>query len=211
MKNFIERHMWIRIVFGAILLALGVVTICVALAGDASDLNKIACIMLSVYCLLLGAFGLFVSVFADIKERSAVLTGAILMFGAVIGVGVVLLIKLSDFAGVVGTIVAYCVPWVLIGAGSVAGLKFILALCFRESRRNVKAWVVSLLAATLFLTVGIILWLNISDVGPVVYTIIGIIVVLVAVVIITFGIVALVKVHKAKKTIKKDMQAIENK
>ena len=199
MKSLLEKYRWVKIVLGVILIALGVTTMVLALTGNSGNLDKIICIMIAVYCLLLGTFGLVLALVAEAKLRLAPLTTALLTFGAIIGFGIVLLVALDQFAGVMATIIMYSIPWILIGAGTAAGIKFIVDMCFAKTRSNVKAWLIALLAAVLFLTTGTILWINITSVGTVLYTIIGIIVILIGIVVLVAGILDVAHSKKASK------------
>lgn len=198
MKNLFEQYKWLKIIFGIVLFSLGLMTLIIALNKNGDELVKIICLMIAIYCFV---NAIFIATFALLSEKKVGfngISGDLLISGVIIGVGVAFCF-VDQASAVIGTIVQYCLPLILIALGAVILVKFILLVSNPESRSDHPAWVRSLVAWIILLTVGIVFWIEKGNIIDIIYIIIGGLIMVVGVLVIVAAIITLVKDRKIKQ------------
>ncbi len=192
MKSLLNKFKWLRIIIGGVFVALGIVMLVLALSDKSADLTKTLCVILGIYCLLIGLFSTIVSLVVEAKTKLPVdlITGALF-----IGIGISIFIDLDATAGILTAVVTTCVPWVLIALGSVLIVKAIILLIVKG---EVASWVLAAIAGAVALTLGIVLWVNREHLDDIIYSILAIVIIAVGALELIAGIIDTIKNKKSK-------------
>lgn len=175
MRKLVERFKWLQLLFGFILIALGVLTIVIAVkAGDNYE-QTIFIVWASVLFLIAFMLILFDLIAFNTKAEFSALIAA----GICIGIGVFVLVNREFISQVVKTLL----PYILVSIGGVLLLKTII-LAVRKVA--FKQWLLPFILGVIFLASGIV-FLCVKDLYNVIYIALGILfIVLGAVEIIGF-------------------------
>ena len=163
MRKILEKFKWLQLVFGFVLIALGVLTIVIAISNKDGDYAKYIFIVWAVVLFLIaGVFVLFdVLAFRDTAEF-----GTLVGCGICIGIGVFVIVN----QGVINDVIKTLLPYSLMAVGGVLIIKT-LVLAIR--RISFKEWMLPFVVGVVFLTSGLVFFLN-KDSGYILYVATGI-------------------------------------
>jgi len=208
MKNLFNRFKWLRLILGLVIFSLGLIILLITVNED-GDPFKLVALIVSIYCFAVAVFNLLVTIFMEKKAGFNGISSNILVSGLLIGIGIALLSS-NIVQNFVDTLVADFLPWVMISISAVVLLKFILLVSNKTSRIDFGAWIRALIIWVILLTTGLVILFTKNDITTFIYGVVGIIVMVVGLLVISFGIVTMVnerrekKQPKTSKKIKKD-------
>ena len=162
MRKLTEKYSWLQLIFGLVLVALGVLTIILAAHGE-DAFDKTICIVWAVVLFVIAALIITFDVigFTDKAEF-----GGLLISGIAIGVGIFVLANQEIIRNVIATLL----PYVLISIGGVLLLKTII---LAVKRINFKNWILAFILGVSFIASGIV-FLCVKDMLKVIYIVIGV-------------------------------------
>ena len=170
MKALLEKYKWLRFLIGAALIALGIVTIIIAL-DKPSDIRRVLCVTWAVFCFIAGGFAILAELLGN--PRSPFL-GTFVSAGLTIGFGIFLCWENGDVAaGVLLTLLTYLLPWVLVAVGGALLLKAVFLLA--NGIRGLAPFFV-LATGTTLLVVGLIIWFCKNDMEKFIYVTLGVLI-----------------------------------
>lgn len=197
MKSLFDKYKWLRIVFGAILFSLGLVTLIVSVNGS-GELLKTICIMFAIYCFVIALFGAIVALVSEKDTGFHGISSALLSCGILIGVGIAFCF-VDESSGVIETIIQYCLPWILVAVGALLFIKFLILVIDSDSRGDRAAWVRALVAWVVLITLGIVCWVMKSSLISWIFITIGVIVMVIGILVIVAAIISMAKHKKTKE------------
>ena len=164
MKKLTEKFSWLQLIFGLVLVALGVLTIILAANGEeGSDFDKTICIVWAVVLFVIAAL---IIAFDIIGFTDKADFGSLLISGLFIGVGIFVIANQEIIRKVIATLL----PYILISIGGVLLLKTII---LAVKRINFKAWTLPFILGVAFVASGVV-FLCVSDMLKVIYIVIGV-------------------------------------
>ena len=158
MKKLTEKFSWLQLVFGLVLMGLGVLTIVIAANGDVDSFDKTICIVWAVVLFLIAALIITFDIIAFTDKTDF---GSLLVAGLFIGVGIFVLI----YRDVIREVIATLLPYILISIGGVLLLKTII---LAVKRINYKAWILPFILGVIFVASGIV-FLCVGEMLKVIY------------------------------------------
>ena len=162
MRKLTEKYKWLQLVFGLVLLTLGVLTIILAVKVE-DDYAKTICIVWGVVLFLVAAL---IITFDFIGFRDNPEFGGLIIAGVLIGFGVFVLAKRVFIREVINSLL----PYVLISVGGVLLLKTIF---LAVKRVNFKVWVLPFILSVIFLSAGII-FICVDEATRAIYVVVGV-------------------------------------
>ena len=162
MRKLTEKFSWLQLVFGLVLVALGVLTIILAANGE-DNFDKTICIVWAVVLFLIAALIITFDIIAFYDKADF---GGLLISGLFIGVGIFVLANQDIIRNVIATLL----PYILISIGGVLLLKTII---LAVKRINFKVWILPFVLGVTFVATGIV-FLCVSDMLKVIYIVIGV-------------------------------------
>ena len=175
MKKILERFKWLQILFGLVLIALGVLTIIIAVNVKDNYENTIFIVWASVLFFL----GTVIVAFDIIAFNDKAEFSALVAAGICIGVGIFVLGNKEFISHVVKTLL----PYIIVSIGGVLLLKTIV-LAVR--RVPFKQWLLPFVLSVIFVAAGVV-FICVKDLSNIIYIALGILfIVLGAVEIIGF-------------------------
>ena len=164
MKKLTEKFSWLQLIFGLVLVALGVLTIILAANGEeGSDFDKTICIVWAVVLFVIAAL---IIAFDIIGFTDKADFGSLLISGLFIGIGIFVLANQEIIRKVIATLL----PYILISIGGVLLLKTII---LAVKRISFKSWILPFILGVAFVASGIV-FLCVSDMLKVIYIMIGV-------------------------------------
>ena len=162
MKKIFERFKWLQLLFGFVLIALGVLTIVIALNVKDNYENTIFIIWASVLFFIAAMIVIFdIIAFNDKAEF-----GALVAAGISIGVGIFVLGNKEFISHVVKTLL----PYIIVSIGGVLLLKTIV-LAVR--RVPFKQWLLPFVLSVIFVAAGVV-FICVKDLSNIIYIALGI-------------------------------------
>ena len=162
MRRLIEKFSWLQLLLGLILVALGVLTMVIAINVKENYELTIFIVWASVLFVLATALVVFdIVAYHDKAEFSSLIAA-----GLCIGVGIFVLVNRDFISEVITTLV----PYILMAMGGVLLLKTII-LAVR--RVNFKSWLTPFVVAVIFLAAGIV-FICVKELKQVIYISLGI-------------------------------------
>lgn len=204
MKNLFGKYRWLRLVFGVIMLAIGITTFVLAISGQGGNITKVISIVLGVYFLVVGLLTVIISLVAETRSKfpAELITGALF-----IGLGLSFL-PFNNLGGVIDQVIAIIVPMILIAIGSVAIVKGIVLLAVKGS---ISAWIIALVIGAVSLATGIVFLCGDASVTGYIYALVGIVIIVVGTLETIAAIITLANYKKGKTTTVATVTLIEEK
>lgn len=145
MKSIFKRFNWMQLLFGILLIAVGIATIVLAIVNKGA-VSKALGIIVAIFFFIFGALAVIMSLVSDTK----LFTTASLIYGSIlIAMGVVILLT-PDF---IPTVLVTLIAVFLIAFGTVNLIKAIVSIVYKMKWY----WIVALfLIAAIGITVGIL-------------------------------------------------------
>ncbi len=184
MKSLLAKYKWLYLVLGAVLLAVGIVTMVIAI-NNPGNLTRLLCIIWAVFCFIVGAFGLATEL--AINPKSPYFS-VIIAAGLIIGFGVFLC--LEEATSVLNILVLVGVPWIVVGVGSALVVKGIVLAVKKVTNY---ALFVSFIVGTILVTVGIISWILRDDMLTIIYIVVGSLITVAGILTVIKGVMLLTK------------------
>ena len=145
MKRILEKYQWIQLILGLILIALGVLTMIIAI-DKKEDCEKTIFIVWSVVLFLISAIIIGFDLIAFSKKAEF---GGLITAGICIGIGIFVLVNRSFIQQVINTLL----PYIIISIGGVLLLKTII---LAVKRINFKEWLLPFVVGVIFIASGIV-------------------------------------------------------
>lgn len=204
MENLFSKHKWLKIIYGLLMIAAGIIIILVTLTKTDEDSSKWFSIVVSCALFIFSLILIFSGIFQLDKKKFDV---SFIYAAAFIGVGVTLLCKTD----LIGDILI-----VLIGASLIAfsAINFGQASAYIYFKRKKFLIAITFISGAIVLTLGILTLLFKEEASKVIYVILGSLICLGGAIDIVAGIVAARKTIKNKKNNNKntviDAEIVEN-
>lgn len=164
MRKLTEKFAWLQLIFGLVLVGLGVLTIILAANGKGdADFDKTICIVWGIVLFLIAVLIIVFDILAFTDKADF---GGLLVSGLFIGLGVFVLAKQDIIREVIATLL----PYLLISIGGVLLLKTII---LAVKRVNFKAWILPFVLGVIFVAIGIV-FIFVDDMLNVIYIGIGV-------------------------------------
>ena len=163
MRKLTAKYSWLQLVFGLVLVALGVLTIILAVKIDRADFDKTICIVWSVTLFLIAALIITFEIVGFTEQADF---AGLLISGLFVGVGIFILAKQDIIRDVIATLL----PYILISIGGVLLLKTIILAI---KRINFKVWLLQFILGVIFLATGIV-FAVVEEALNVIYVVIGV-------------------------------------
>ena len=163
MRKLTAKYSWLQLVFGLVLVALGVLTIILAVKIDKADFDKTICIVWAVTLFLIAAL---IITFEIVGFTDQADFAGLLISGLFIGIGVFVLAKQD----IIREVIASLLPYILISIGGVLLLKTIILAI---KRINFKVWLLQFILGVIFLATGIV-FAVVEEALNVIYVVIGV-------------------------------------
>ena len=163
MKKLTAKYSWLQLVFGLVLIALGVLTIILAVKIEKADFDKTICIVWAVTLFLIAAL---IITFEIVGFTDQADFAGLLISGLFIGIGVFVLAKQD----IIREVIASLLPYILISIGGVLLLKTII---LAVKRVNFKVWLLQFILGVIFLATGIV-FAVVEEALNVIYVVIGV-------------------------------------
>lgn len=162
MRKLIEKYKWLQLLFGFVLVALGVLTIVIPANVKEDNYELITFIVwASVLFVIAITFVVFDLLAFHDKADYAVL----LIAGLLVGVGIFVIVNRDIISVVITTLL----PYILISMGGILLLKTIIMAVRRVS---VNSWIMPFILGVIILTAGII-FICVKDLNKVIYYVLG--------------------------------------
>ena len=146
--------------------------------NNSNEIAKTICVVSAFYCFFYAALILGTALALEARR---VLIMDTLSAGVLAGIGIALVWEWGAVgAGILQTLIAFVLPWVLIAAGSFYLLQFIVEVAAKVDSR---VWFVRLVSGAALLTIGIILWINHSA-NTLVFILLGVAIVITGVLLL---------------------------
>ena len=145
MRRILEKYQWIQLILGFILIALGVLTMIIAI-NKKEDCEKTIFIVWAVVLFLIAAIIIGFDLIAFSKKAEF---GGLIAAGICIGIGIFVLVNRNFIQQVINTLL----PYIIISIGGVLLLKTIL---LAVKRVNYKEWLLSFVVGVIFIASGIV-------------------------------------------------------
>lgn len=187
MKNLFEKYKWLRIVLGVVFLCAGIITIVLQVNG-VGGLETVISILLAVCCFI---YALLLIVTSLVKNTRTPFPFEIFIGGVFIGIGVTLL--LPGVMGSIALLVIYLIACGLLALGTLALVKSIIIICYKDPVIN---WLIMLLCSLVAIAGGIIMLCFKTEVLASVNIVIGVSISVLGLFEIVYGIVILSKKKK---------------
>lgn len=188
MKNIIFKNRWIQIVYGALLMVAGILTIVFAVYNTSNLTNAIS-IIVAVCCFILG----IVYIASSFASETKVLFPASLLFASVcIAIGVLLCVMPQ----LLGSVIVYFVAALMTVYGVVSIIKAISFILIKA-----KKWHIALffIIGAILTVLGILAFVYKDKAGIVIYIGCGLVVAVYGVVEIVVAVKQMIKANKAKE------------
>ena len=163
MRKLTEKYSWLQLVFGLVLVALGVLTIILAVKVEKADFDKTICIVWGIVLFLIAALIITFEIIGFTEKADF---GGLLVSGLFIGIGIFILAKQD----IIRDIIATLLPYILISIGGVLLLKTII---LAVKRINFKVWLLQFILGVIFVAVGIV-FAVVEEALNVIYVVIGV-------------------------------------
>ena len=163
MRKLTAKYSWLQLVFGLVLVALGVLTIILAVKIERADFDKTICIVWSVTLFLIAALIIAFEIIGFTEQADF---AGLLISGLFIGVGIFVLAKQD----IIREVIASLLPYILISIGGVLLLKTII---LAVKRVNFKVWLLQFILGVIFLATGIV-FAVVEEALNVIYVVIGV-------------------------------------
>ena len=164
MRKLTEKFAWLQLIFGLVLIGLGVLTIILAANGKGdADFDKTICIVWGIVLFLIAVLIIVFDILAFTDKADF---GSLIISGLFIGVGVFVLAKQDIIREVIATLL----PYLLISIGGVLLLKTII---LAVKRISFKAWILPFVLGVIFVATGIV-FILVDDMLNVIYIGIGV-------------------------------------
>ena len=162
MRKLTEKYSWLQLIFGIVLIALGVITIVLAANGE-DNFDKTICIVWSIVLFVIAALIIVFDIvgFTDKPDYAG-----LIIAGVCVGAGIFVLANQEIIRKVIATLL----PYVLISIGGVLLLKTIILAI---KRINFTVWILPFVLSVIFIASGII-FLCVSDMLKVIYIVVGV-------------------------------------
>ncbi|MCR5506098.1 MAG: DUF308 domain-containing protein [Bacilli bacterium] len=145
MKSIFKRFNWMQLVFGILLVAVGVITIILAIVNRGA-ISKTLSIVFAIFFFIFGGIAIIMSLVSDTK---IFMTGALVYGSVLIAVGIILLIQ----PGLISSMFVTLIAVFLIAFGSVALVKGVVCIVYKMKWY----WIAALfLIAAVGITLGIL-------------------------------------------------------
>lgn len=201
MKNLFNRFKWLRVILGLVVFSLGLVILLITVSQDGNPFQLVALIV-AIYCFAVALFNLLVTILLERKAGFNGISSNILVSGLLVGIGIALLT--SDIVQtIVNTLVTDFLPWILISISVAVFLKFIILISNKSSKNDFGSWIRALVVWVILLIIGLVVLFTKNDISTFIYGVIGILVMVVGLLVVSFGIVTLVNENRGKKRPKK--------
>ena len=145
MRRILEKYQWIQLILGFILIALGVLTMIIAI-NKKEDCEKTIFIVWAVVLFLIAAIIIGFDLIAFSKKAEF---GGLIAAGICIGIDIFVLVNRNFIQQVINTLL----PYIIISIGGVLLLKTIL---LAVKRVNYKEWLLSFVVGVIFIASGIV-------------------------------------------------------
>ena len=145
MKRILEKYQWIQLVLGFILIALGVLTMIIAI-NKKEDCEKTIFIVWSVVLFVISAIIIGFDLIAFNKKAEF---GGLITAGICIGIGIFVLVNRNFIQQVINTLL----PYIIISIGGVLLLKTII---LAVKRIHFKEWLLPFVVGVIFIASGIV-------------------------------------------------------
>ncbi len=145
MRKILEKYTWVQLILGFVLIALGVLTMIVAI-NVKDDYEKIIFIVWASVLFLIAAIIIGFDLIAFNKKAEF---GGLIAAGICIGIGILVLAN-QDF---ISRIIRTLIPYIIISIGGVLLLKTII---LAVKRVNFKEWLLPFVVSVIFIASGIV-------------------------------------------------------
>ena len=145
MKRILEKYQWSQLVLGFILIALGVLTMIIAI-NKKEDCEKTIFIVWSVVLFVIAAIIVGFDLIAFNKKAEF---GGLITAGICIGIGIFVLVNRNFIQQVINTLL----PYIIISIGGVLLLKTII---LAVKRIHFKEWLLPFVVGVIFIASGIV-------------------------------------------------------
>ncbi len=206
MKSLYKRFKWLIIVLGLVVFSLGLIVLIISINNK--DMFDIVSYIIAGYCFAIALFNLLVTILLERKDGYNGISINLLFSGLLIGIGIALLD--SQIINVVVNVLVNFLPALFFALAGVVVIKFVLLVADKNTGRAYSSWAIALILWTMFLTLGIVVLVNKLDnnadsLETFIFAIIGIVVMLIGLLVATYGIVLIVRSKEKleKKPIKK--------
>ena len=171
MRALLEKYKWLKLIIGAAIIALGIVTIVLGLQ-EPGKVTSILCVIWGIFCFLAAFFAILSELVGNPRSP---LVGTFISAGITIGLGIFFVWEGGKTAGAVltGVLLQFLLPWVLVGIGSVLIVK---SLALLAASPNKAIGIIYLGVAVAILAVGLVLWFCRDDLDKFVYIVLGVLI-----------------------------------
>ena len=145
MRKILEKYQWIQLVLGFILIALGVLTMIIAI-NKKEDCEQTIFIVWAVVLFLISTIIICFDLIAFNKKAEF---GGLITAGICIGIGIFVLVNRNFIQQVINTLL----PYIIISIGGVLLLKTII---LAVKRINYKEWLLPFVVGVIFIASGIV-------------------------------------------------------
>lgn len=145
MKRILEKYQWVQLILGFVMIALGVLTMVIAI-NVKDDYEKIIFIVWAAVLFLIAAI---IIGFDLIAFNNKAEFGGLIAAGICIGIGILVLAN-QDF---ISRIIRTLIPYIIISIGGVLLLKTII---LAVKRVNFKEWLLPFVVGVIFIASGIV-------------------------------------------------------
>ena len=145
MKRILEKYQWIQLILGLILIALGVLTMIIAI-DKKEDCEKTIFIVWAVVLFVISAIIIGFDLIAFSKKAEF---GGLITAGICIGIGIFVLVNRNFIQQVINTLL----PYIIISIGGVLLLKTII---LAVKRVNFKEWLLPFVVGVIFIASGVV-------------------------------------------------------
>lgn len=194
MKKIIDKFKWLQLLFGLVLIALGVLTIVIAVNADKDSYEKtIFIVWASVLFFIAAVIVIFdIIAFNDKAEFSALVAA-----GICVGVGIFVLPNQDFISNVVKTLI----PYIIVSIGGVLLLKTII---LAVKKVPFKQWLLPFVLSVIFVAAGVV-FICVKDLSNIIYIALGILFIALGAV----EIIGFITVIVNKKAPRNDLQPVK--
>lgn len=190
MKTLFDKHKWLQIIYGALLIAAGIVVIVLAI-NDTEQISKWLSIVLAIGLFLFGGCTIAAGLFALQQKYFS----SVFIYGALaISIGVVLCIKNT----MIGEFITIFVGTLFLCMGAVCCGEAAAMIFFKRNKVSI---IVAFIVAAIFITLGVLALVFPETVEKIIYIAIGAIACLIGLLEIVLGIISAFAMKKADKEI----------
>ena len=145
MKRILEKYQWIQLVLGFILIALGVLTMIIAI-NKKEDCERTIFIVWAVVLFVIAAIIIGFDLIAFSKKAEF---GGLITAGICVGIGIFVLVNRNFIQQVINTLL----PYIIISIGGVLLLKTII---LAVKRIHFKEWLLPFVVGVIFIASGVV-------------------------------------------------------